>query len=509
MHRPRRLRLDRLDHPAAALFALAFCAYAYFYQAGGWNQNVRFDLVRSLVERGTASIDGYHHNTGDLARTTSGEHYCDKAPGVSWLGALPYAAVYALAGGADSGPEYLAWASYAVTVVAIGMPAALAVVALWYLLVALGLARGPAAAVAAAYALGTLAWPYATLFYGHQLAAALLLIGFAVLVVGRRRAGTDRPLRRPALGAAGLVLGYAVAVEYPAALAAGPILLYGAWWLAASDRRGVLWLAGGALVPVLALAGYHWLVFGGPATLPYEFSTQGHRGQGFMGIGAPQPGAVYGVLLSPYRGLFFSSPWLLAAVPGAVVMMRRPGLRAEALVCVVAASLFGWLNVSLVDWQGGWAMGPRYLVPAVPFLAVLAGGVVLAQRAGSRGLRCAAAALFGALTLGSGVFMLAGTAVKPEVDVRIERPFSGYLLPRLVSGELSVSTQSIDMKGHPGRGVRHAWNLGQRLGLGGHASLVPLFCLLAVTGWWLRCALRASATGLTSSADGPDADGPG
>ena len=32
----------------ALLFALLFTSFAYFYQAGGWNQNSRFDLVRAI-----------------------------------------------------------------------------------------------------------------------------------------------------------------------------------------------------------------------------------------------------------------------------------------------------------------------------------------------------------------------------------------------------------------------------------------------------------------------------
>ena len=45
------------------------------------------------------------------------------------------------------------------------------------------LALGPAtsAAFALAYAFGTLAFPYSTLLYGHQPAAAFAFLGFAVL----------------------------------------------------------------------------------------------------------------------------------------------------------------------------------------------------------------------------------------------------------------------------------------------------------------------------------------
>src|SRR6266545_3264224 len=64
------------DGVRAVLIAGAlFLTYAFFYQAGGWNQNSRFDLVRAVVDRGTPAIDAYEHNTGDKARR-AGHTYC-------------------------------------------------------------------------------------------------------------------------------------------------------------------------------------------------------------------------------------------------------------------------------------------------------------------------------------------------------------------------------------------------------------------------------------------------
>src|SRR5262249_62430349 len=64
-----------------------FVTFAWFYQAGGWNQNSRFDLVRAIVDEGTLRIDDYHRNTGDKARW-NGHYYSDKAPGLA-LAAVP------------------------------------------------------------------------------------------------------------------------------------------------------------------------------------------------------------------------------------------------------------------------------------------------------------------------------------------------------------------------------------------------------------------------------------
>ena len=463
-----------LGRPEAALFALVLGAYAYFYQAGGWNQNSRFDLTRAIVEDGSIRIDRFRKNTGDLSKR--GRHYyCDKAPGVSWLAVPGYALTHGL--GAS-----LATSAWFAAVIAAGVPSAIAAVMLALLLGAMGVRAGPACAVAAAWSLATLAWPYGTLFYGHQTLAALLIIGFALLAIPRVRKETPSPGR---LVIAGLVLGYAVVVEYPAALAC---LVIGVYVLVCFGWRAAALLAAGAVPPAVALAAYHWAGFGGPLTLPYEFSTQPHRSMGyFMGIGVPQPEALWHILLSDYRGLFFTAPWLLLAIPGGV-FLARAGRAAEAIVCGAIVVLFVWLNASLVDWQGGWAMGARYLVPCLPFLVLAAAGLVVAPPA-SRAVRRGLVAFALAGVAWAGAHMLIGTAVKPEVPVQIKQPFADYLYPRFFDGKLAVSTQSIDMAGHPAKGPPAAWNLGHRLGLGGAASLLPLVI------WMLACgavAVRAS-----------------
>jgi hypothetical protein len=469
--------------PRTALVALCLGAFAYFYQAGGWNQNVRFDLVRAVVEDGSLRIDRFARNTGDLARR-DGHYYCDKAPGVSWLGVPPYA-LSRLVAPEPATPRYLAWTSWLATVVAIAVPSALAVAFLFSLVRALCVRVAPAAACAAGWGLATLAWPYSTVFYGHQLVAALLVIAFAILVEIRRRGDAPTPVR---LAVAGALLGFAVVVEYPSALAGAAVGIYGV--VVARRRSG--WLIAGGIAPVLTLLVYHAAAFGGPLTLPYEFSTQPHRHMGwFMGLGAPAPKALWGILVSDYRGLFYSAPWLLLAIPGAVRLARR-GFVAEVIVCAAAFLLFVWLNASLVDWQGGWAMGPRYLVPAIPFLVILASGVALPGAAITRVQRRAAWIAVGIALSFSAFLMLVGTAVKPEVPTHIKRPFQQYLLQRFYAGDLAVSTQSIDMPNHPDRGPRHAWNLGHAIGLRGHASLIPLAVWLALSGALLVRSVRRS-----------------
>ncbi len=482
-----------LRSPAFALFVMVFSAYAYFYQAGGWNQNSRFDLVRANVEKGSSSIDGYEKNTGDKAcRGPKGRcvkagpedhYYCDKAPGVSWLATPSYALMYWSFSDEKPSPRFLASAAHISTVVAIALPSALAVVAMFWLLLLLGLTRPVAIGVTLGYGLATLAFPYATLLYGHQLTSALLFLAFVALVRLKMKAIDLGPL---GLFAIGLSLGMSVVVEYPSAVPVIAMCVYAASFLRASPQK-LAWIACGIAIPGLLCAVYHYSLFGGPATLPYEFSTQPHRSQGFfMGLGVPNPRVLKELLFGSYRGLFWGSPWLLVSIPGALLLLLRKQFRAEVYVCLSVVVFLLWLNSSLVDWQGGWAMGPRYLIPTIPFLVVLSVGLFRELAVRPALMRRAGIAIALVLGLQSGYMMLVGTAVKPEVPTHIRAPFTTFLKPHFHKGEIAISTQGIDMIGAPRKAAPKAWNLGQRIfGLSGRASLLPLLLWQLLLLLWI------------------------
>ena len=475
--------------PAVALFALLLGVYAYFYQAGGWNQNSRFDLVRAVVEDGSLRIDRFEKNTGDDS-IKDGHYYCDKAPGASWLCMPTYAAMYHLAGAPrPTPPGWLAWAVWLSIVLAISVPSAIAAVFLARLAGQLGLGPIASIVVALGWGLATMGLPYATLLYGNQLAGALLLIAFTLLVEIRHGAAAT-PLRMLVVGG---LIGFAGATEYPAALIAAPIAVYG---LRAAGLKACLWALLGGAVPLAALLWYHAAAFGSPLAFPYDYSVWKEPRTGwFMGIGVPRGFALRNILVGEYRGLLYTTPWLALAVPGAIFLARKHGW--EVAVCAWAVIAFLWLNSSIPPWHGGWGAGPRYLVPMLPFAAMLAGGVLprftpylTGAWKSERVIATVSALALAGLLAVSAANMFAATAVKPEIDMAIKRPYAQFVWPRFRAGKLSVSTQSIDMIGNPAKGPRQAWNLGHKAGLSGHASLVPLYLWLLGCAAWLGWALR-------------------
>jgi hypothetical protein len=476
-----------LSRPEAALFVLALGTYAYFFQAGGWNQNVRLDLTRAILEEHTVVIDDYVGNTGDFS-VFNRHFYCDKAPGVSVLSLPVYAAWSWVARDMRPRGRMIHLGGYLVTLWAIGLPSALAVAVLFRLALRWSASAPAAAGLALAWAFGTIALPYATLLYGHQLAAALLVLAVALVArapdVPASNTARWTPVR---LFAAGLLLGTAFATEYPVALPLAAIGLYALVVVRPWPR--LVWLALGAAPPILALAVYHTAAFGSPLTFPYAATQDVARERGlFLGITLPDPRVAYKVLFSFDRGLLEHAPWLALALPGGLRMAARRERRAEGLLCLSVMALGLWFNASLTttrgDWKGGSGIGTRHLVASLPFYVLAMVGLIAPAPSWwrRRSLRWAAVAVFAALVVASTAKMVAATAVRPEPS-GIDDPFVDYIWPRWQRGEVAVNTMV--MHNGPMADDPQAWNLGQKwLGLTGRTSLVPLagFALLG-TGW--------------------------
>jgi hypothetical protein len=351
----------------ALLFALALLAFAWFqHPALHDNALTRLDLTYSIVLRQSLRIDPYHDNTMDKA-LRHGHYYCDKAPGLSFAAAPALLLIRTVFRTLDFYPEnpLIAWMLIVITV---AIPCALACMLLFRLL--RREAGGAAAACAVVFtALGTLFFIYSGLFYSHAPAAALLV--FALYLVATPWQQGAAPSSRALLGC-GLLIGCATATEYTAAIPG--LAVAGIAMHAAGARRALPWLVLGGLAPALGLAAYNNAAFGSPFSIGYfheadpYFSKEMARGIG--GVSWPRPQALAAILASPTRGLLWTAPVLLFAIPGCVWGVKQ-GHRARAL-CMAGAFGFGAMlivNAGYYEPFGGHTPGPRLLVCALPLLA--------------------------------------------------------------------------------------------------------------------------------------------
>jgi hypothetical protein len=447
------------------VFLYVFVALGYFLPAPTWSPVSRFMLTRAIVERGTFELGELAEATGDRARV--GERYfSDKAPLPSLMAVPAYALVRAWQKAQGRAPQFAAKGTeeaparsvrvspafrmglYASSVTTAALSGALLAVAL---AIALGrrIEARLARLVSVGAVLGTPLVPYGASFFGHTMAAAGLFGAFVLV----------DPLARPShergrLAAAGLLLAGSVGCEYIVALPALFVAVSVLVWAQAGQRLRVLaWLALGAAPIVLALGAYHTACFGVPWRTGYDFIVHPAfapgQSSGFFGITTPRPGVAWALLFGSARGLFVISPVSLVALLAGISAWRRnrdPGLLLGLLCFVVL-----WLvNASYFRWEGGWATGPRHMVPAFGFLGLGLGYAFVDPR-----FRLLAAAALGV----SVVIIVLTTAVGLEAPPDQHALFD-YLLPHVGEGRIPRL---------PG-----ASNLGLLAGLSRRTSLVPM-----------------------------------
>jgi hypothetical protein len=344
--RPSELAWQRPRRERLLLVLVAAASLSIVYPVGA--QDVSRMCVTRAIPHGHLAADACLAGSLDVARY-GGRLYSNKAPGIAVL-AVPVASLVGLKAPQawNHSHDFRLWAVRIAT-------GGLALLLCSFLLgrVAEGLVPGSGGITLVAFALGTEASALAGPNFSDVQAAALCFAAF-VLAWGRR----------PFF--AGLVAGLAVLIEYEAALVAVVLTAYvllGGW-------RAVARYALGAVPPALALGAYNWAAFGSPFHLSYRYEASVYTSDlatGFFGIHAPAWHSIRLVLVGD-RGLLLVSPFLVAAAAGLILLWRTR--HAEAAVCVVVVLAFLALDCGYFAPYGGDSPGPRYLAPALPFLAL-------------------------------------------------------------------------------------------------------------------------------------------
>jgi hypothetical protein len=240
-------------------------------------------------------------------------------------------------------------------------------------LLRLGISRRLSFIAGLGYGVSTFAWPQALSDLSDVQATAFVALGCYSLLIMHQQ-----PSRRAAL-----VLGVSAGLAFLTRTGCAPLILCldVAFLLACrsgqapseaelaelrSGRRRMLLFG---LLPQLAfLSLWLWLNqlrFGAPLDSGYGEALRGGL------FGGDSLRASLGLLVSPGKGLVWMAPALLL-LPSGVKRARalgRPGL----VLFVVLMFLGAFLPAAATrGWHGAWTYGPRYLLPALPLLWVLA-----------------------------------------------------------------------------------------------------------------------------------------
>jgi hypothetical protein len=423
--------------PGVAAIVTLGIAWGLVMHQVGWAQLAHFDQVQAF-DKGQTQIDQWHWNTNDKA-WVDGHFYSVKSPGMAAISTPFYRAIEGLGGdklaraaaqnvGRTAHPKWgyegvipienfgynvergervqasikdLTPIIWALTLIAAVIPAMLLLLAVRWAADRFMPGYGTAAAIT--LGLATVVMTFAAEFFSHVISAGFAFAAFCLLMKER-----DREPRLGLVAGAGLLAGLAVTFEFQTGLVG--VVLFGYALSRRTDwlRRAAAYGAG-AVAGVLPMLAFNVWAFGDPFKLAYGYAVDfpglsGHaelglNSTGFFGITAPRFDSALDLLLAG-RGLLVLTPIVVMGVVG-VFMMRREH-RAEANTILAIAVVYFLYNSGYWLPFGGGTPGPRFLIPALPFVAI---GLAYAYRR------------LPALTLGlaipSGLMMLAGTLTYP------------------------------------------------------------------------------------------------
>lgn len=212
---------------------------------------------------------------------------------------------------------------------------------------------------------------YAGTYTGHLLSGIFALSGYILI-------------KQKKFLLSGLLVGLAIATEFPVGI------LFPIWalliFLNEKKISKPLLFTLGIIPGIIIVAIYNYHITGSYTTTPYSYEVhQQKQSSGDIGFYFPKLSSLWGLVFSTYRGLLFYTP--------AVILMcwyiirlnyKNPaglfGSKKGIFLSIIKNYLFITVIAYLVlysayyMWWGGWAYGPRYLIPMV--LILLYEGVI-------------------------------------------------------------------------------------------------------------------------------------
>jgi hypothetical protein len=334
--------------------------------------------VLTLYEEKTLIIDKYHNFTGDKAFVNN-HYYSDKAPFSTFL-VYPFYAMYKFFSSVpDSVDNINKYPIYVWEPVGIqdgrtflfpkanvplllgsflsgSVPFAILVTVIFFSVWKVPSAVSPVL-LTMLPVYGTFLFALSGVYYGHLLSGLFLLLAYILLKSDRQ------------YFLAGLLIGLAFITEYTTAIA-GPVWLLLIFYKTRSIKK-CIWFCVGALPFVVFVLYYNTITTGEPFDFLYNHAAltafkEMHENLGFR---LPKMEALWGLLFSTYRGLFFYAPILLLMIFYFAKKAFEQKLKVIInnylfLFCIV----YLLVNASYYMWWGGWSFGPRHLTPVIMIL---------------------------------------------------------------------------------------------------------------------------------------------
>jgi tetratricopeptide (TPR) repeat protein len=206
---------------------------------------------------------------------------------------------------------------------------------------------------------------YAGTYTGHVLSGALALAGYILI-------------KKKNYVLSGIMVGLAIAIEFPVGILVPvwALLIY----LNEKKISKPLLFAAGLIPGLFIVLFYNYHLTGSITKTSYNYELIGHKQQAQdVGFYFPTFQAFWGLIFSTYRGVLYYTPVLLLMLWYVLkngysetfskiknkldlINIGVNGIKNYLFVTIVAYLL---LYSSYYQWAGGWAFGPRYLIPLV------------------------------------------------------------------------------------------------------------------------------------------------
>ncbi len=333
----------------------------------------RYALAAAIADDGSVDVGRFASVLGVDHAIFEGRWRSDKGPGQPVLaaGAYKLARVFG-AGPLDAsspvrGDLMLWWLTFVTALVPFAV--------LLMLTYRRAARAAPATALVAAVSVlaGSIILPHAVNLYAHTLSALLGFGAYIILDVPVRAMEsptTATPIAWPRLVASGIFVGAAIATEYHLAIVAVALTVV---VFRRSRFRGLVLFAVGSLAPLAGLAIYQWRAFGAFWRTPFAYYAGEIAGTTEGGYSLPTLRGIEWLTIGN-RGLLISGPILVIAVGCAVWQLRtRANDLQHRADCALGVSVMVGYALLVAGWSGSVFLeepGPRYLIPAIPFLVV-------------------------------------------------------------------------------------------------------------------------------------------
>ena len=346
------------------IFVVLVISYGYFFRKIDWNSGTRLDLVWSIVENRSLSIDAYHENTGDKA-FYKGHFYTDKAPGISFLGAPFYfiaSKILKLCSSSSALVNYI-FKIYIPTFFVVIIPSAIMGV-IFYRTINMFLNDIRLAILGTmSYSLGTIVFFYSNMFYAHHVAGFLFFTAFYILI----KSANIKKVDKSKIFLSGSLLGLAILCEYPMAFFA--VFIFAYLFTITKSIKKLTYLALPVCLAIIILGIYHYACFDNPLKTGYNYEHLGyfakHHAQGISGIKLPKLSRIIKLTFGLKRGIFIMHPFLLFAFSGAYFGLKSKRKREFLFFIIISAAV-------ILFYSSFKFFAERFLITAIPFLCILA-----------------------------------------------------------------------------------------------------------------------------------------